>query len=316
MDINIGTINALTATINKSFNKYIETAAPTFGRFTMTIPSNAGENFYPRLAEMPGLREWVGQRVIHRLEAGGFSIKNRTFEETLGIRREDLEDDQFGILSPAIEQLAADAAEMPDKLVYDALETGVKTACMDGQYYFDTDHQTYDENGNLTGYSNLGVPQATEAAGPAWYLFCTRRPLKPMIYQPRRPFVVTAKTQITAGNVFSGNEFLWGVDGRCNAGLGMYQFAYRSTRPLNGGTFADALAGMASQRRKDGSPYGIRPDLLVVPQNLESAGRQLLNGDMVPVEAPDGKTWIPGANVWKGACDLLVAPRLSQKVGG
>ncbi|MFT9018003.1 Mu-like prophage major head subunit gpT family protein [Acetobacter malorum] len=316
MDINIGNINALTATINKSFNKYIETAAPTFGRFTMTIPSTAGENFYPRLAEMPGLREWVGQRVIHRLAAGGFSIKNRTFEETLGIRREDLEDDQFGILSPAIEQLAADAAEMPDKLVYEALEMGVKTACMDGQYYFDTDHQTYNEKGALTGYSNLGVPQGTEAAGPAWYLFCTRRPLKPMIYQPRRPFVVTAKTQITAGNVFSGNEFLWGVDGRCNAGLGMYQFAYRSTRPLNGDTFAAALAEMASQRRKDGSPYGIRPDLLVVPQNLESAGRQLLNGDMVPVEAPDGKTWIPGANVWKGACDLLVAPRLSQKVGG
>lgn len=316
MDINIGNINALTTTINKAFNKYIETAAPTYGRFAMTIPSNAGENFYPRLAEMPGLREWVGQRVIHRLEAGGFVIRNKTFEETLGIRREDLEDDQFGILTPAIEQLAADAAEMPDKLVYDALETGVKTACMDGQYYFDTDHQTYTENGDLTAYSNLGVPKGTEAAGPAWYLFCTRRPLKPMIYQPRRPFVVTAKTQITAGNVFSGNEFLWGVDGRCNAGLGMYQFAYRSTRPLNGDTFADALAAMASQRRKDGSPYGIRPDLLVVPQNLESAGRQLLNGDMVPVEAPDGKTWIPGANVWKGACDLLVAPRLSQKVGG
>lgn len=173
-----------------------------------------------------------------------------------------------------------------------------------------------DDAAVLTAYSNLGVPQGSEAVGPAWYLFCTRRPLKPMIYQPRRPFVVTAKTQITAGNVFSGNEFLWGVDGRCNAGLGMYQFAYRSTRPLNGDTFADALAAMASQRRKDGSPYGIRPDLLVVPQNLESAGRQLLNGDMVPVEAPDGKTWIPGANVWKGACDLLVAPRLSQKVGG
>lgn len=86
MDINIGNINALTTTINKSFNKYIETAAPTFGRFTMTIPSNAGENFYPRLAEMPGLREWVGQRVIHRLEAGGFVIRNRTFEETLGRR--------------------------------------------------------------------------------------------------------------------------------------------------------------------------------------------------------------------------------------
>lgn len=312
MDINIGNINALTATINRSFNKYIETAAPTYGRFSMTIPSNAGENFYPRLAEMPGLREWVGQRVIHRLEAGGFSIRNKTFEETLGIRREDLEDDQFGVLTPAIEQLASDAAELPDKLVYDALESGTTTLCMDGQYYFDNDHQTYDENGTATAYSNLGTPQAGETAGPAWYLFCTKRPLKPLIYQPRRPFVVTAKTQITAGNVFSGNEFLWGVDGRCNAGLGMYQFAYRSTRPLTSAAFEDALAAMASQRRKDGSPYGIRPDLLVVPSNLEGAGRRLLNGDLNLEKAPDG-SYHPSTNTWKSAAELLVAPRLKQK---
>ncbi|WP_394819748.1 Mu-like prophage major head subunit gpT family protein, partial [Sorlinia euscelidii] len=32
------------------------------------------------------------------------------------------------------------------------------------------------------------------------------------MFQPRRPFKVTPKTQLTDGNVFYGNHFIWGVD--------------------------------------------------------------------------------------------------------
>ncbi|MEE8657673.1 Mu-like-gpT domain-containing protein [Acetobacteraceae bacterium EV16G] len=315
MEINIGNINALSTKLSMAFAQQLKTVEPTYTQFSLTVPSTSGENFYPRLAELPGLREWVGDRVIHRLKADAFRIRNKTFEETISISREDLEDEQFGLLMPAVQQLAQNAADLPDKLVYEALETGTSTKGMDGQYFFDTDHQTSAEDGSSVPYSNIGKPKSDEGEGPAWYLFCTTQPLKPLIFQPRRPFKVTPKTQLTDGNVFYGNHFIWGVDGRCAAGLGMYQFAYRSTRPLNGTSFEDALAAMASQRRRDGSPYGIRPDLMVVPNNLEGAARRLINGEFNPERAPDG-TFIPSSNTWKGAAKLLVAPRLSQKVGG
>ncbi|OUJ13096.1 Mu-like prophage major head subunit gpT family protein [Acetobacter sp. DsW_063] len=313
MDINAGNVNALTTKINTSFNQYLTVAPSLYQRFSMTVASSAGENFYPRIAEIGGLREWVGQREIERLKVGGFRITNRTFEQTIAIRREDLEDDQFGVLTPAIEQLGYNASVMPDELVFDALMAGKTTICMDGQNFFDTDHQTWDENGKPVAYSNIGALASGETAGARWYLFDTTRPLKPMIFQTRRPFVLTAKTQLSEGNVFNGNEFIWGTDGRCAAGVGMWQLAYTSNRPLSAASFQDALTAMASLRRKDGTPYGIRPNLLVVPSNLESTVRLLLNAEFVP--STGSSTTVTVSNPWRGAADFIVAPRLSLTAG-
>lgn len=316
MEINVGNINALTTKVVTAFNKRIGTAPSLYKAFTQIVPSSSGENFYPRMAEIPGLREWVGDRIIHRLKANAFSIRNKTFEGTLAILREDMEDDNYGFLADTVQELAAEAGDLADQLVFGELEKGVSTECMDGQYYFDPDHVTWDETGkNKVPYANISTPQDGEQAVAPWYLFCTTRALKPMIFQTRRAFTVTAKTQLQADNVFFGREFIWGVDGRCNAGLGMYQFAFRSTRPLTGDALGDAIAQMSKQRRRDGTPYGIRPDLLVVPSNLEGAGRSLINGETVPGKAPDGKTYLPVTNQWKGVVKLMVAPRLSTSVG-
>ncbi|MEE8658836.1 hypothetical protein DOFOFD_07410 [Acetobacteraceae bacterium EV16P] len=135
MEINIGNINALSTKLSMAFAQQLKTVEPTYTQFSLTVPSTSGENFYPRLAELPGLREWVGDRVIHRLKADAFRIRNKTFEETISISREDLEDEQFGLLMPAVQQLAQNAADLPDKLVYEALETGTSTKGMDGQYF-------------------------------------------------------------------------------------------------------------------------------------------------------------------------------------
>lgn len=314
--ITVGYVKALDTMVSLAFNKYLNAAAPSFKPFTMEVPSSSGANFYPKLAELPGFREWVGARVVHRLDAAGQSIKNRTFEQTIGISRDDMEDKNVGFLSVAVAQIGADAANLPDKLVYEQLQSGFKKKCMDGQYFFDSDHETFNESGNTVSYSNMGMPQGTEAAGPWWYLFDNTQPLKAMIYQPRRAFTITAKTKLTDGNVFNEAEFIWGADGRCAAGFGMFQLAYASCRPLNADSFADAVAAMGTLRRKDGSPYGISPSQLVVPKQLETAGRALMKGDFIPVMAPDDKTWITGSNAWANAAELVIAPRLSNANGG
>lgn len=315
MAITVGYINALKTTVSLAFNKYLNTAAPTYKSFTMEVPSSAGANFYPKLVELPGFREWHGSRVIHRLDAAGMAIRNRTFEQTISISREDMEDNNTGFLVPAVGQIGADAAALPDKLVYEQLQSGFAKKGMDGQYFFDADHETFDENGKTISYSNIGTPLTGETAGPWWYLFDNTQPLKAMIYQPRRPFTITPKTKVTDGNVFNDREFVWGADGRCAAGFGLFQLAYASCRPLNATSFADAVSAMGMLRRRDGSPYGISPSQLVVPKNLEAAGRALMKGDFIPTLAPDGKTWIPGSNEWAQAAELVIAPRLSYANG-
>ena len=61
-----------------------------------------------------------------------------------------------------------------------------------------------------------------------WYLLCTRRPVKPLIYQQRKPAKFVAKTNETDDNVFFSKQFLYGVDSRGNAGFGFWQMAYFS----------------------------------------------------------------------------------------
>ncbi|KDE20661.1 head protein [Acetobacter aceti 1023] len=311
MEINSPNIQGLTTEIRTEFNKFLQVATPTSGPFVMNVPSKSGANFYPRLAEFPGMRKWVGSRVINRLKAGAFSVVNETYENTLAIDRDDLEDDQFGIYKPVLAQLGKEAAIMPDKLAYGIINSGTTTKCMDGQYFFDADHTTYDENGKEISYSNNATPQEGETAGPAWYLFKCDDPLKPIIYQNRRPFTITPKTQLTDGNVFNEKEFVWGIDGRCAAGCGMYQFAYRSIRPLTVESLSDAIAAMALQRRVDGEPYGIQPTHLFVPSTLRRQANAVVKGGMVPVLAPDGKTWLPGSNPAEDIVTPVVAPRLN-----
>jgi phage major head subunit gpT-like protein len=316
MELTAGNISALSTRVNMAFNRWLNVVQPTWTRFSMEIPSTTSANFYPRLAELPGVREWLGPRQIHQLQTSSrMQIVNRLFEETISVTREDLEDDQYGFLLPIVEGLGKDAGVFPDKLVYETLATGRASPGMDGQNFFDPDHGAINSAGATFSYSNMSTIQAGETAQPWWYLFDTSQPLKPMIFQPRRPFTITAKTQLTSGNVFNERKFIWGTDGRCAAGFGMYQFAFCSNRPLTGPVFQAAVAAMAAQCKRDGSPYGIQPNLMVVPRNLEGAARQLLKSTLVPTLAPDGTTWITGTNVWADYCDLLVADRLPQTVG-
>ncbi|GAC87860.1 Mu-like prophage FluMu major head subunit [Gluconobacter thailandicus F149-1 = NBRC 100600] len=314
MEINAGNINALSASLNLAFNKPIGTGPSQYKRFSMEMPSDAGEEFYPRLAELPGFREWIGSRQVHELEAEAYILKNRTFEQTIGVKRTDIEDDKLGWLSTFVSQLGQDAAEMPDKLCFEVLGAGDKIQCIDKQYFFDTDHMAIGEDKVPFVYSNYATPKDGETAGPAWYLLCTTRVFKPIIWQPRRPFAITAKTRLTDDNVFEDDRFVWGADGRCVAGVGMWQLAYKSIRPLNQDSFEDALAAMASLCRADGTPYGLVPDLLVVPSNLQKAGRYLLKSDFAPTVLNGASG--TASNPWVGAAELMVSPRLSQKVGG
>lgn len=318
MDINAGNINALTTRINTAFNKRLEVVAPTWSRFSMEMPSTAAANFYPRMKDLPGLREWKGTRVIHRLEVGDrMVIANRKFEGTLAISRDDLEDDQFSFLMPTVDELGQQGGELPDKLVYEKLAEGRQATGigMDGQRFFDTDHPGYDNTGNLVSWSNLLTIKAGETAQPWWYVFDTSRGLKPMVYQPRRPFAIVAKTKLTDDNVFWDDEFVWGTDGRCAAGFGWHMYAVCTNRPPTAAVFQDIISALSSQCRRDGRPYGVKPTLVVCPKNLEGAIRMLLKSTLVPVLAPDNATWVTGTNVWADYCDVLAADMLPQAVG-
>lgn len=71
---------------------------------------------------------------------------------------------------------------------------------------------------------------ATELADKpdAWFLMCTNKFLKPIIFQKRKDIKLVSKVRDDDDNVFMKDEFVWGASGRSNAGYGFWQMAYGS----------------------------------------------------------------------------------------
>jgi phage major head subunit gpT-like protein len=78
----------------------------------------------------------------------------------------------------------------------------------------------------LAGTLNLIVsPYLTNPNN--WFLLCTKRAIKPIIFQSRVPVEFTA-LEGNSENGFMRDEYLYGVRARYNVGFGLWQFAYGS----------------------------------------------------------------------------------------
>jgi phage major head subunit gpT-like protein len=276
MIINRSNLDHLTRGFKASFQRGFAGVAPLWGKVATLVPSSTASEDYGWLGKIPGMREWIGDRQINNLKQHDYNIKNKSFENTVGVDRDHIDDDQFGIYAPMMETLGQTAAEHPDILVFGLLAAGFATRCYDGQYFFDADHPVIGADGETASVSNL---QAGSDA--PWFLLDTRRPLKPLIYQERKKPNFVALNQDTDDNVFMRKEYLYGVDSRCNVGFGFWQMAFGSKAALSAENFEAAYAAMGAFKGDHGSPLGVRPNLLVVGPGLSGAARQIVEAQLI-----------------------------------
>lgn len=297
MDITRAALAALDTAVKTAFNARLTGAETTYGRIAMTVNSTTGQEVYPALSELGPMREWIGERHIQRLNEGGFAVKNRTFEGTVAIPVDKIEDDQYGIYTPVVSDLGQTAAELPDDLVWEQLEQGWTSTYYDGQNFFDEEHPVEDENGSERLVSN-----SQGGNGAAWYLIDDTRPLKPIIWQDRKKAQIVAKTSLTDENVFNQDEFVWGAKRRGAAAFGAWQLVFGSRQPLTPENYAAARAAMIAARGHKGRKLVLRPKLLVVPASLEGAGRDILMNERDATGA---------TNKWRNTAELHVEGRLT-----
>jgi phage major head subunit gpT-like protein len=298
MLINAANIASLFKGFNTSFNKGLQAATSRYKEVAMVVPSTTQETTYGWLGQFPNLREWVGDRVIKNLEAHGYAVKNKLFESTVKVKRTDVEDDQYGIYGPLMEEMGRTSGDHPDDLIFTLLALGFSTLCYDGQNFFDTDHPVGGEEG-VTSVSNMQA-----GAGSPWFLLDTSRAIKPLLFQERIPYSFQSLTAETDENVFMRDEYLYGVRARVNAGFGLWQLAYGSKATLDATNYTSARSAMMTLNSDEGRPMGIVPNKLVVGPSLEQAGRKLVNNQLV---AEGG---VAVSNEWAGSIELVVVPWL------
>jgi len=275
MMVTAASIQALQVGFKKHFQDAFSATRPTadYTRVATVIQSSSKSETYGWLGKFPKMREWIGDRVIKDMAAEGYTIVNKDYEGTVGVDRNDIEDDNLAIYAPLFQEMGDSAAKQPDDLVFGLIAAGRTQTCYDGQYFFDTDHPSFDESGQAITVANVDASGLAE--NPWWYLLDVTRPLKPMIYQERKaPEFVTKTDPKNSDSVFMSKQFLYGVDSRCNVGFGLWQMAYASNAALNGDSLDAAIKQMRSLRDSNGRPLGIRPSLLVVGPDLRSAANK------------------------------------------
>lgn len=282
------------------FNDAFQGAPSAYKEIASVVPSVSAEETYGWLGQIQSFREWVGARTVHNLSAHSYRIRNKDFENTVAVGRNDFQDDKYGILAPAFSEMGRAAAEFPDKLVFDLLAAGFATECYDGQNFFDTDHPV-----RLNGpdADPTSVANTDGGSGSPWFLLDTSRMVKPIIFQERSPLNnLVRKDDPKDDNVFLNKTYLYGTDGRCNVGYGLWQLAWGSKQTLNATNYATARAALMGMRGDGGRPLGVRPTTLVVGPDLESPALKIVNSEY----ASGGET-----NEWKGTAKLIVTPYLA-----
>lgn len=273
-----------------AFNEALPLGEVPFRQFTMEVPSSAKTNDYAGLFEVPTVREWLGDRVVHEIKGQTYSITNKLWELSVSMRRADVEDDEeaaIAMTSMKVRAMAQESNDHPGRKVFELLREGKSNNGYDGKPFFGTTH-----------LKNGGTQANLDAGGSApWYLLDTSKSIKPMLLQMRkRPELQSP--QMTDESVRMRDELIWTTRARYNVGYGLWQTAYRSEEDLTEDNFQAAMQAMTSFEDAHGRYLGIMPNLLVVPPSLRTKALKLLAST----------TTQGGENINAGAVGLLITP--------
>jgi phage major head subunit gpT-like protein len=297
--VNTRNLLNLTTAVTTVFNGAFAGYTPRWSTIAMYVPAAGVLSLdYAWLRQLKKMREWIGDRQIDALATSGYRIENKSYENTLGIPRPNIETDQYGVFTPLFAELGQTAAENPDDNLYGLLNAGFETECHDGQNFFDTEHSRLDAGGAKRTWSNfLG------GDGAPWFLMCTKKQLKPVIFQERIKPRLVALDDPTNPHVFMKNEFVHGVDCSQGFGYGLPQLIIASRKPLTSANYAEARKALSTLLGDRDRPLGLMGDTLLVPGNYEEQGLRIVNSK---AEAGGGD------NPWAGTAKLIVEPLLAQ----
>ena len=305
MIINRTNLDTLFKAYNAAFRRGLigMQANSMYTRVAMTVMSGTAEEVYPWLGKIPGMKEWIGERVVENLRQHGFTIRNKDYEDTISVDRNSIEDDQYGVYSTMFEALGEAVAAHPDELVWPLLKAGFSTNCYDGTSFFGSTHPVLDKDGNPGTATNVGTLGSPAPSKSSWFLLDLRGTMKPIVFQQRkRADNIVRMDREDDENVFMRKEFIYGIDCRDNVGFGLWQKSFASRGDLGADTYEEGRTALLGMKGDFGRPLGLMPTHLVVPPALEKQGLELLNAERNAAGA---------TNVYRGTTELVVVPWLA-----
>lgn len=171
MIVNQATLQNIYRGFKTIFTMALGSIQPVYQQIATTVPSSTREEEYKWLGRVPRMREWLGDRVIQNLAAYGYTIKNKDWEATVSVDRNDIEDDAIGVYTPLIQALGQSAALHPDEIIFELLANGFASKCYDGQPFFAPEHSDNNQPAQSNLTDKVLSPDAYGAARAAMMSF-------------------------------------------------------------------------------------------------------------------------------------------------
>ncbi len=124
--------------------------------FIMETVSTGRDEEYGWLGNSPKMREWLGDRKLTKLNSFDYKLKNKDYEATLDVLRNDIDDDRLGNYKVRINDLAEQARIHPRALFFTALIEGTTELCYDGSPFFSASHQDSEASGQQSNIVSGG----------------------------------------------------------------------------------------------------------------------------------------------------------------
>jgi phage major head subunit gpT-like protein len=298
------TIDAINTGFNAKFMEGVSTASEQYKEFSMIINSNTdGENL-GWIRRIPNIRQWLtGDRLLQHARIDSFYLENLRYESTLEIQGTEFDDDKLSKYTTIMAMMGADAGNHINKLVYGALAAGSSTTCVDGQFFFDTDHLGFTSTGSETTYSNKFV---VDALKPGWVLLDNSNPFTKAVAWINRtpPMMKMPAGRFDDRGNFMADTMVYGSYLRGVARAVLPQLASVTFGDLTSENFESAKVAMQSIRSPDGKFANINPSIIIVPPSLEAEAKVLF-----------GQTLANGAsNPWFNAVKVIVSPYMADLV--
>ena len=164
MDINRQNMNELFLGFQQIFKRGFEAADLEYRKFSTEVRSTTAVEVYPFLEQFGGMREWIGDRQLKNVSSQKKKVANRDFEDNVIVRKNDIEDDKYGLYSSLIQDLGTAANSIWGELAYQALLGGDVDTWVDELPFFSATRK-YGEDSTI---DNLGTAALSmEAYGAA-----------------------------------------------------------------------------------------------------------------------------------------------------
>ncbi|EOZ4638858.1 Mu-like prophage major head subunit gpT family protein [Enterobacter cloacae] len=163
MLVNAKNVKQIFINLKTTFQKAFDQTPTDWKKVAMVVPSTGKENDYSWLGRFPKMREWLGEKVVKALSAFNYTIRNKDWEATVEVERNDIEDDQLVGYALQASDAGQSAAELPADIVGSLISGGFVNLCYDGQPFFDTDHPVQGKSVSNRSTKKLKIGSLAEA---------------------------------------------------------------------------------------------------------------------------------------------------------